>query len=162
MTGSTRRLVLEMCCGMFLYVLILGIMSVVFRGALSSMGFAPGPVILGLFAGFAADVLMLLHMAVITERAADSMDERYANRITLIQSVIRKVVFIAALFILGSLPQIDPVAMIIGALGLKAGALLQPAVHRTFFPRDDGNVEESITEERRMVYGDDENPDDTG
>ena len=83
--------------------------------------------------GFAADVAMLIHMAYITERAADSMDEGYANKSTVIQSMIRRVVFIIVLFVLGSRPQIDAVAMIIGALGLKAGALCQPIVHRTFF-----------------------------
>ncbi len=76
---------------------------------------------------------MLIHMASVTERAADSQDEVYANKTTMVQSVIRRVVFIAALFILGSRPQVDAVAMIIGALGLKAGAFLQPAVHRTIF-----------------------------
>ena len=76
---------------------------------------------------------MLIHMAYITERAADSMDEGYANKSTVIQSMIRRVVFIIVLFVLGSRPQIDAVAMIIGALGLKAGALCQPIVHRTFF-----------------------------
>ena len=61
------------------------------------------------------------------------MDEGYANKSTVIQSMIRRVVFIIVLFVLGSRPQIDAVAMIIGALGLKAGALCQPIVHRTFF-----------------------------
>ena len=55
-------------------------------------------------------------------------DERPARKM-----LIRRVVFIIVLFVLGSRPQIDAVAMIIGALGLKAGALCQPIVHRTFF-----------------------------
>lgn len=162
MTASTRHLVFEMCMGMLLYVLVLGILAVVFQNGLVSMGFSPGPVILGLAAGFAADVLMLLHMAVVTERAADSMDEQYANRITVVQSVIRKVVFIVVLVFLGSRPQVDAVAMIIGAMGLKAGAFLQPVIHRTFFSQRDGNGEERIMEERRKMYGDDEDSDGTG
>ena len=118
---------------MFAYVLILGVLAVIFQNGLGSMGFLLGPVLVGLFLGFLADVLMLIHMASVTERAADSQDEVYANKTTMVQSVIRRVVFIAALFILGSRPQVDAVAMIIGALGLKAGAFLQPAVHRTIF-----------------------------
>jgi hypothetical protein len=122
-----------MSVGMFAYVLILGVLAVIFQNGLGSMGFLLGPVLVGLFLGFLADVLMLIHMASVTERAADSQDEVYANKTTMVQSVIRRVVFIAALFILGSRPQVDAVAMIIGALGLKAGAFLQPAVHRTIF-----------------------------
>ena len=133
MSNHLRHLVLEMSVGMFAYVLILGVLAVIFQNGLGSMGFLLGPVLVGLFLGFLADVLMLIHMASVTERAADSQDEVYANKTTMVQSVIRRVVFIAALFILGSRPQVDAVAMIIGALGLKAGAFLQPAVHRTIF-----------------------------
>ena len=133
MSSSLKHLVLEMSVGMFAYVLILGVLAVIFQNGLGSMGFLLGPVLVGLFLGFLADVLMLIHMASVTERAADSQDEVYANKTTMVQSVIRRVVFIAALFILGSRPQVDAVAMIIGALGLKAGAFLQPAVHRTIF-----------------------------
>ena len=133
MTDNTRHLVLEMSIGMLFYTVVLAVLAVVFRGGMARMGFSTGPVIVGLFCGFAADVAMLIHMAYITERAADSMDEGYANKSTVIQSVIRRVVFIIVLFVLGSRPQIDAVAMIIGALGLKAGALCQPIVHRTFF-----------------------------
>ena len=133
MSNHLRHLVLEMSVGMFAYVLILGVLAVIFQNGLGSMGFLLGPVLVGLFLGFLADVLMLIHMASVTERAADSQDEVYANKTTMVQSVIRRVVFIAALFILGSRPQVDAVAMIIGALGLKAGAFLQPAVHWTIF-----------------------------
>ena len=137
MSNHLRHLVLEMSVGMFAYVLILGVLAVIFQNGLGSMGFLLGPVLVGLFLGFLADVLMLIHMASVTERAADSQDEVYANKTTMVQSVIRRVVFIAALFILGSRPQVDAVAMIIGALGLKAGAFLQPAVHRTIFGHRD-------------------------
>ena len=157
MTDSTRHLVVEMSIGMFLYTSILGILAAVFHGGLERMGFSLVPVLLGLLCGFAADVFMLIHMAHITERVASSMDESYANKTTVVQSMIRRVIFIIALFFLGSRPQIDAVAMIIGALGLKAGALLQPIVHKAF-PQS-SIKEEDIMEERRTVYGNDENSD---
>ncbi len=161
MTKEVRRLVAEMCVGMFLYVLVLGILAAVFRDGLAGMGFALGPVLLGLFAGFIADTAMLVHMAIVAERATDSRDAAYANRYTVVQSMIRKVIFIAVLFFVGSRPQVDAVAMILGALGLKAGAFLQPAVHRTFSPHDGGSGENGISEERREVYGNDEDSDDS-
>ena len=98
-------------------------------------------------------------MACVTEKAADSQDEVYANKTTVIQSAVRRVVFVIVLFVLGSRPQIDAVAMVIGALGLKAGALLQPVVHRTFFREEEQRPEKGTTEERRKVYGNDENSD---
>lgn len=159
MSRHLKYLVLEMSVGMFAYVSILGTLAVVFRNGLAGAGFLLGPVLVGLFLGFTADVVMLVHMAAITERAADSRDEGYANKATVIQSAIRRVVFIIALFLLGSRPQIDAVAMIIGALGLKAGALLQPTVHRTFFRGNEQKPEEGTIEERRTVYGNDENSD---
>ena len=157
MTDSTKHLVLEMSIGMFLYTLVLGILAVVFHSGLKRMGFLLLPVLLGLLCGFIADVFMLIHMAQVTERAAASMDESYANKTTVVQSMIRRVIFIIALFFLGSRPQIDAVAMIIGALGLKAGALLQPFVHKAFPQSSKGG--ENIMEERRMVYGNDDNSD---
>lgn len=133
MTDSTKHLVVEMTIGMFFYTVVLGILAVIFRKGLVHAGFAAGPVLTGLICGFAADIVMLVHMAYITDRAAASMDAGYANKSTVIHSMIRRVLFIIVLFVLGSRPQIDAVAMIIGALGLKAGALCQPIVHRTFF-----------------------------
>ncbi len=153
MTKSTKQLVLEMSIGMFLYTLVLGILAAVFHSGLERMGFSLLPVLLGLACGFVADVFMLIHMARITERAAASMDESYANKTTVVQSMIRRVVFIIVLFFLGSRPQIDAVAMIIGALGL------QPITHRTLFPDIQKEGKESIMEERRTVYGNDENSD---
>lgn len=160
MTDSTKHLVFEMSIGMFLYVVVLGILAAVFRGGLASWGFQLYPVLAGLICGFIADIFMLIHMAQITEKVMDSMDEGYANKTTVAQAMIRRVVFIIALFFLGSRPQIDAVAMIIGALGLKAGAMLQPVIHRIFFPDPQNGPEEGIKEERRTVYGNDENSDD--
>lgn len=129
MSKNIIRLVLEMSVGMLCYVLLLGIFGWLFH---DSLGFTLPPVLLGLAAGFVSDVLMLIHMAYITELVADSMDESYANKTTVIHAMVRKIVFIIVLVFLGTRPQINPVAMILGALGLKAGALLQPLVHRAF------------------------------
>ena len=160
MEDSTKRLVLEMSIGMFLYVAVLGVLAYMFREGLAGIGFELSPVLLGLVCGFVADVFMLVHMAEVTERVASSMDENYANKTTVVQSIFRRVIFIIALFALGTRPQIDAVAMIIGALGLKAGAMLQPIIHRIFFPDPQNGPEEGIKEERRTVYGNDENSDD--
>lgn len=127
MSRNVKRLILEMSVGMLCYVLVLGLLVWLFHGKL---GFEPMPAYFGLAAGYLADVAMLVHMAVITERVADSMDETYANKTTVIHAMVRKVIFIIVLVFLGTRPQINPLAMILGAAGLKAGALLQPLIHR--------------------------------
>lgn len=136
MSKEIKHLVLEMCVGMFCYVLLLGVASLLFH---EKLGFLLAPALVGLLAGFVADVLMLIHMAYTMERAADSMDAVYANKTTLIHGILRKVIFVIVLVFFGTRPQVNPVAMIIGALGLKAGAFLQPLVHRAFLRGADTN-----------------------
>ena len=73
---------------------------------------------------------MLIHMAVMTERVLDSGSESYANKFTVVQSMLRKLTFVAALLICWKVLKIDLLAAVIGAMGMKAGAYLQPLVHR--------------------------------
>lgn len=129
MSKETKHLILEMSVGMACYELILAVAAWFLQ---DSMKFAIGPAWLGLLAGFFCDILMLVHMAYITEHVADSMDEGYASKKTIVHAILRKIVFVIVLLILGTRPQINAVAMLLGALALKAGAYLQPLVHRAF------------------------------
>ncbi len=160
MTKSTKHLIVEMSIGMLVYIAVLAVLAVIFQNTLAGWGFELSPVLVGLVCGFIADVMMLIHMAIIIERVASSKDEGYATKMVAAQAGLRRIVFIVALLVIGTRPQVDIVAMIIGSLGLQAGAMLQPLVHRTFFSNyeTDHNElqEEAITEERRLEYGDDE------
>ncbi len=160
MTKETRRLVAEMSVGMSLYVLALALLAVIFRSILAAAGFSLYPVLLGLAAGLAASVIMLVHMSLVAEKALDSRDEAYANRITVIHSVVRKVVLVAILFLLGASRKVDIVAMALALFGLKAGAFLQPAVHRVFARFRRNAKEYTISQERREAYEDDGASDD--
>ena len=62
MNDNLKHLVLEMSVGMFAYVLILGILALIFQNGLAAIGFPLGPVLLGLLLGFEADALMHIHM----------------------------------------------------------------------------------------------------
>lgn len=129
MSKDTRNLILEMSVGVIAYNLFLTVLAPVICPRL---GTPVMPVVLGLAIGMAADILMLIHMAVITERVLDSRDENYANTTTVVHSILRKVVFVAVAVVLLKTPQVNIVAMIIGAMGLKAGAYLQPFIHKSF------------------------------
>lgn len=127
MSRETKRLVAEMSVGAGLFglaaAMIIGIVCWV-------TGRPVWPELLGLLTGVAASIVMLIHMAVITERVIDSRDAGYANRTTLIHAMIRKVVLVVLIVIVWYAPGIDVLTMILGAFALKAGAYLQPQIHK--------------------------------
>ncbi len=127
LSKPTKRVLLEISVGVVLYELVLAALSILF---LPRFQYPVKPVLLGLIVGGAGAICMLVHMAVMTERALDSQSESYASRLTLVHSLLRKVVFIAALFFFWRYLKIDLLATVIGAMGMKAGAFMQPLVRR--------------------------------
>lgn len=127
LSKSTRRVLAEMSVGVILYNLLLGVLAWIF---LPKVSYPVIPVLTGLFVGAVGAIGMLVHMAVMAERALDSMDEDYANKLTVAQSMIRKLVFLAALFFFWRVVNADLLATVVGAMGMKAGAYLQPLVRK--------------------------------
>ncbi len=129
LSRSTKRLLVEMSIGIILYNLLLGVLAWVF---LPGTSYPVWPVLGGLLAGAVGAVLMLIHMAVTTERALESQNESYASKTTIVQSLIRKVVLVAALVFCWRVFRVDLLAVVIGIMGMKAGAYLQPLIHKVF------------------------------
>lgn len=127
LSKSTKRLLAEMSAGIIFYNVILVILAVLL---LPRVSYPVIPVVLGLVVGAVGAICMLIHMAVMTERVLDSGSESYANKFTVVQSMLRKLTFVAALLICWKVLKIDLLAAVIGAMGMKAGAYLQPLVHR--------------------------------
>lgn len=127
LTRKSKRLILEMSVGIALYNLVLGILAWVL---LPKTSYPVLPAVKGLFVGALGAVLMLVHMAVMTERVLDSQNENYANRTTVVHGILRKLVFVAAILACWKWFQVDLLAAVIGAMGMKAGAYLQPLVHK--------------------------------
>lgn len=124
MTVETRKLVLQMSAGTFLWNLLLGAAGWFLAPVL---GWGRMSVYLGLFVGWASAEAMLVHMAIITERVLESGNEAYANKTTVIHSIGRRLIYILMLFIiLRWIPQVNVMAVVLGTMGLKAGAYLQP------------------------------------
>lgn len=134
LSRSTKKLLLEMSVGIVLYNLLLGVLAWMF---LPGASYPVLPVLGGLLAGAVGAVLMLIHMAVTTERALESRNESYASKTTIVQSMIRKVVLVAALFFCWRVFRVDLLAMVVGAMGMKAGAYLQPLIHRILAREED-------------------------
>lgn len=127
LSKSTKRLLAEMSAGIIFYDLVLIVLSFLL---LPRVSYPIIPVILGLIVGAAGAICMLIHMAVTTERVLDSGSESYANKYTVAQSMLRKLVLVAAFLICWKVLKIDLLAAVIGTMGMKAGAYLQPLVHR--------------------------------
>lgn len=128
MSRDTKNLILEMSAGIIFHNVALGILAIVICSVLDQEVM---PIFLGLAAGAVSAAAMLIHMAIITEQAMDCGDQSYANKTTLVHAMGRKAVYIAVLLlVLFRVPQINPLAMVVGTMGLKTGAYLQPIVHR--------------------------------
>ena len=127
LSKSTKRLLAEMSAGIIFYNMILVILALVM---LPRVSYPVVPVVLGLVVGAAGAICMLIHMAVTTERVLDSKSESYANKYTVAQGMLRKLVLVAAFLICWKVLKIDLLAAVIGAMGMKAGAYLQPLIHR--------------------------------
>lgn len=147
LSRSTKRLLVEMSIGIILYNLLLGVLAWVI---LSGTSYQVSSVLWGLSAGAVGAILMLIHMAVIMERALDSQNESYANKTTVVQGMIRKVVLVADLLLCWRVFRVNPLAMVIGIMGMKAGAYLQPLIHKILSkedePQDYAGGEDSGTE----------------
>lgn len=127
LSRQSKRLILEMSVGIVLYNLVFGILA---WTLLPKTSYPVLPVLKGLLVGAVGAILMLVHMAVTTERVLDSQNESYANKTTVVHGIIRKLVFIAALLACWRWFHADILAAVIGAMGMKAGAYLQPMVHK--------------------------------
>lgn len=145
---STKRVLAEMSVGVIFYNLLLCILAGLL---LPKVPYPVKPVIMGLAVGAAGAILMLIHMAVMAERAVGSMNEEYANKMTVAQGMLRKLVFVAGLFFCWKYLEVDLLATVVGAMGMKAGAYLQPLVRKLSGYREEpyqGEVSEEETSDR--------------
>lgn len=131
MRKETNNLVLEVSVGIVLYTA--AAMAVAFL-------FFPGrAVYAGLLLGMAIALLMFFSMAMVLDRSMKSEDGRLVQKRTVISAVVR---YLSVLIVLAAVEiwfsdRIHIVALIIGIFGLKAGAYLQPVLHRAFLWKKD-------------------------
>lgn len=122
MRADVKKLVLEVSAGIVLYDVILLILAAVLR--LST------DILLGLIFGGILAILAFVHMAVISDSTLDMGAEEPARKKATVNAVLRMVVMVAVLIFTMRTPYLNTVAVVVGALGLKVGAYLQPVIHR--------------------------------
>ncbi len=124
MGKETKNLMLEVSAGML-----------VFTAAAMAAAFVvypKGSVFAGLLLGLGLALVMFLSMALVLENSMSTEDPQVIQKRTIIGSVVRYLLLIVTLvvIILRYSDYINPVATVIGVLGLKAGAFLQPVMHK--------------------------------
>lgn len=127
LSSNTKRTLVEMSVGVVFFDLLLCILAWLF---LPRFSYPVIPVCEGLLVGAAAAIFMLIHIAVVTERVLASKNEDYANKYTVVQSMVRKLVFIAALVFIWRVIKADLLATVVGTMGMKAGAYMQPLIRK--------------------------------
>lgn len=124
MEKETKNLMLEVSAGI-----------VLFTAAAMLAAFFVYPkraVFAGLFLGMVLSIAMFLSMALVLESSMKTEDPKTVQKRSVISSVVRYFLLIAILVtvIIRFSDWFHPVAVVIGVLGLKAGAFLQPVIHR--------------------------------
>lgn len=124
MSRDTKKLVIEMsvCIGLY------GICSLI----AAAIWFRSPAVFLGLVIGLAGALAMLVNMAFSLEHSM-ALGEHggaaaYARKMYFVRFAIMVLVFVLIYFV----KAVNIFAVIIGALGLKAAAYMQPVLHKTF------------------------------
>ncbi len=132
MGKETKNLMLEVLAG------------IVFFTAAAMVGaffiFPGRAVFAGLLLGMIIAMAMFLSMALVLERSMKTEDPKTVQKRSVISSVLRYLLLIVILVtvIIRFSNWFNPVAVVIGVLGLKAGAFLQPAIHKIAVRRAKG------------------------
>lgn len=124
MSKETKNLLLEVSIGIVLYTAVA--MAVAF------LLFPGSSVYAGLLFGMVMALAMFFSMAMVLDRSIKTEDGRLVQKRAVISTVIR---YLSILVVLVAVEiwfseWINIVALIIGIFGLKAGAYLQPIMHR--------------------------------
>lgn len=124
MGKDTKNLIFEVSLGIVLFTAAACLLALVF--------FPQRAVFLGLLLGMVLAIAMFLSMAVVLEGSMRTEDPKTVQKRSVISAVVRYLVLIIILVtvIRRFEDQFNPVAVVIGVLGLKAGAYLQPVIHR--------------------------------
>lgn len=122
MRADVKKLVMEVSIGILIYEAILLVFAVLMQMAIDTL--------LGLIAGGILAILAFVHMAVISDRTLDLGAEEPARKKATVNAMLRMVVMIAFLIFTMRTPYLNTVAAVVGMLGLKVGAYLQPIIHK--------------------------------
>jgi dipeptide/tripeptide permease len=124
MDKDTKILVKEVSVGIIIFTLIAALMvTAVYRKPSMYAGLALGMVIA---------LAMFISMAVVLDSSMKTGDQNTVQKRSVISTIVRYILLMAILVIviLGFSKWLHPVGVVIGVIGLKVGAYLQPLIHK--------------------------------
>lgn len=124
--------------GIFIYTIVVEVVGIFFSGNILAYT-------LGLLVGAVFAVLLMIHMAVTLDKGLD-MPETQAIKYTRRQSYIRLGIMLLALLLGVVFDQLNFIALVLGLLGLKIGALLAPFFLKRMYPEHFVTKDEELME----------------
>lgn len=112
--------------GIIIYAILVEIVGIFFSGNILEYT-------QGLLAGTAVAIFLMIHMAITLDKGLD-MPENQAIKYTRRQSFVRLGIMLAALFLGVIFDQLNFIALVLGLLSLKIGALVAPFFLKRIYP----------------------------
>lgn len=124
MDRNTRNLILEISAGIVLFAAA--------AMAVALLLFPERTVFAGLLLGMVLALVMFLSMALTLEGAVKSKGSKAIQRRSVLGAVIRYVLLFTIMMLVAVRLSdwFNPIAVIVGIFGFKAGAFLQPVIHK--------------------------------
>ena len=122
--------------GILIYTVLVEVIGIFFSGDILSYT-------LGLLVGTAVACALMLHMTFTLNKALD-MPENHAVKYTRRQSFIRLLIMLAALLLGVVFNQLNFIALVLGVLGIKIGALAAPFFLKRMYPEHFVSKEENM------------------
>ena len=132
MSKDTRRTCLYMGIGVLIYEIILSLAAIPFARL---MKYSVSSMELGILVGTVLVLAMVVDMGISTEDSLYGGTPSYAQRKSMIHSLLRKAVLFVVVAIFWNSRYINALAIVISVFGLKSGAYMYPLFKKIFEKR---------------------------
>lgn len=127
MNKDLKKTVLQMSIGIILYEISLVVLAFFLHNYLAYTFLS---LVLGILIGSVAAIIMVIDMARVTYDVICSNDTSYANRKTVVRSIVRKVILVLIIVVFWNSRYVNVLAIVFATLGIKFGAYMVPIIKR--------------------------------
>lgn len=127
MNKDLKKTVLQMSIGIILYEISLIALAFFLHNYLAYTFLS---LVLGILIGSVAAIIMVIDMARVTYDVICSNDTSYANRKTVVRSIVRKVILVLIIVVFWNSRYVNVLAIVFATLGIKFGAYMVPIIKR--------------------------------
>ncbi len=127
MNKDLKKTVLQMSIGIILYEISLIVLAFFLHNYLAYTFLS---LVLGILIGSVAAIIMVIDMARVTYDVICSNDVSYANRKTVVRSIVRKVILVLIIVVFWNSRYVNVLAIVFATLGIKFGAYMVPIIKR--------------------------------